>query len=122
MTAILIDWAILTFAMWATARLLRGMELKGSLLSHLFVSAVFGLLAAVLGTFLYGLFGAMTLGIGFLWIVSWLTRTAALTVVLKVTDMFFSHLEVRGWGTAFVAAALISLIGTATEYALNTLL
>jgi putative membrane protein len=81
------------------------------------VAAVFGIVNFLLGTLLYVVLGVATLGIGFL--LSLITHWIVNAILLKVTDGLTHRLEVRGFGTALIAALVMSVLGKLGIYAMN---
>ncbi|MGE0787353.1 MAG: phage holin family protein [Sandaracinaceae bacterium] len=117
--SILITWAVLTFSMWVATQLLSKMKIEGGLLSHLFVSAIFGILLTFVGSIVYVVLGTFSLGL--LFVFSFLGKLLAGAIVLKLTDMFSSRLKVDGFGTAFLAALIMSFAGTVAEAVLRSM-
>lgn len=115
MKALAIDWLILSVSFWGVATLLPGMRLKRGVLNTLLVAALFGVLNKFLGGLIFAGLGVATLGLGFL--LAFITRIVADTIVLKITDAFTDRLTITSWRTALVAAILISALGTAGEWA-----
>jgi putative membrane protein len=113
---LLLQWFILSLAFWVTARLVPGFYVR-SLGDAIVVAAVFGIVNFFLGWLLYGLLGIATLGIGFL--LSVVTHWIVNAILLKITDGLTSRLEVRSFGTALIAALVMSLLGKAGLYVMN---
>jgi putative membrane protein len=103
-------------AFWLTARLVPGFHVR-SLGDAIVVAAVFGIVNFLLGTLLYYVLGIATLGIGF-WL-SLLTHWIVNAILLKITDGLTSRLEVRSFGTALIAALVMSLLGKVGIYVMN---
>jgi len=116
MTSFLVSWFVLSVAVWATAELLPGVELDG-FGSAFFVSAVFGLMNFLFGWLLWLAFGVLTLGLG--WILWFVTRWFVDAVLLKLTDGVMGTFRIRSFGTALLAALLMSGLGTLGEWALH---
>ena len=117
--SLLISWLVLTFSFIVTSRLLNGFTLKGGLGSQLFVAAIFAILDVLLGGVLFVAIGIGTLGLGFL--LAFLTRLVVGAILLKITDAMTTRLSVKSFGTAFVAAFVMSVVATLTEYVLGRL-
>jgi putative membrane protein len=113
---LLLQWLVLSLAFWLTARIVPGFHVR-SLGDAIVVAAVFGVVNFLLGTLLYYVFGIATLGIGFL--LSLLTHWIVNAVLLKITDGLTRRLEVRSFGTALIAALVMSLLGKAGLYVMN---
>lgn len=110
---IVLSWLILSVAVWITARVVPGFELKGGAGGALTVAALFGVLEWLLGKALFAVLVVGTLGLGYL--LAFLTRLVVGAILLKVTDALTERLTIRSWGTALFAAALMSFLGTAGE-------
>jgi len=113
----LISWLVLTFSFVVASKLVDGFQLKGGLGSQLFVAALFALFNVIFGPFFFVMIGLGTLGIGFL--LSFVTRLVATAIVLKLTDAMTTRLKVKSFGTAFVAALVMSVTAGVTEYVLR---
>lgn len=114
---LLINWAVLTISFVVASKLIDGFKLKGGLGNQLMVAALFAILNVVLGRALFVAIGIGTLGLGFL--LSFLTRLVATAIVLKLTDAITDKLSVKTFGTAFLAALVMSVTGTVCEAALR---
>jgi putative membrane protein len=117
--SLLITWAIMSLAVWLTAEVLPGFHVK-SFSSAFLVAAVFGILNALLGGLFFVVLGVLTLGIGFL--LAFITRWIVNAILLKVVDAFTDHLKIDSFGWALGGALMISVIGTAGEWMVRTLL
>jgi len=117
MTSIAISWAVATLAMWAASHFLDGIEIKGGVLGHVITAGVFGLLNVLVGWLLFMVLGLATMGLGFVF--AFITRLVVTAIVLKITDAVSSKLTVSGFGTALVAALIMSVVTGVTEWALQ---
>ena len=115
---ILMSWLVLSFAIYLTALILPGFEVRG-VGGAVVVAAVFGLLNWALGFVIFVILGVATLGIGFL--LAFITRWIVNAILLKVTDAFSQNLRIKSFGTAFLAALLMSAFGTLGEYLVKVL-
>ena len=113
---LLSQWLILSLAFWLTARLVPGFHVR-SLGDAIVVAAVFGIANFLLGTLLYYVLGVVTLGVGFLF--SLITHWIVNAVLLKITNGLTDRLEVRSFGTALIAALVMSVLGKLGIYALD---
>lgn len=118
MISILLSWLVLAFAVWLTAKLLPSVELDGPV-NALIVAAVFGLLNIFLGWLMWLLAGLFTLGLAWFWIFAFLTRWFIDAILLKLTDGMVSSFRVRTFGSALLAALLMSGFGTLGEWLLQ---
>jgi putative membrane protein len=78
------------------------------------VAAIFGILNFLLGWLLFAVLVVGTLGLGLL--LSFLLHWVVNAILLKITDAFTSRLDIRSFGTALIAALVMSLLGRAGLY------
>jgi putative membrane protein len=109
----LVSWLIQSAAVWLTAAVLPGFELRGGFKAALLVAALFGVLQFLVGWLVYFVIGVATLGIGFL--LAFITRWIVSAILLKVVDAFSSSLYIVSFGRAVLGAMLMSAIGTIAE-------
>jgi len=107
---LLIKWALLAVAFAITAWLLTGMEVSGGFWGYLWVSALFGIVNAVVGTILRILtfpLTLLTLGL-FLIVIN--------ALMLELTDWLSDHLSIdEFWWTAIWAAIILSFVSVVLE-------
>jgi putative membrane protein len=110
---VLLDWAILTLSFWLTSRIVPGFRIDG-LWDAVLVAAIFGIVNFFLGWLLFGVFVVFSLGIGLLlkFVTHWLVNAT----LLKITDGLTSRLQVKSFGTAMVAALVMSGLGQLGVY------
>lgn len=113
--SLILSWLILSVAVWITAMILPGFHVR-NFGSALLVSALFGLLNFLLGWLLFTLFTVITLGLA--WLLAFITRWLIDAIMLMLTSRMTRHLTIDGFGTALLAALLMSLIGTAGQWLL----
>jgi putative membrane protein len=117
LVGLLIRWAILAAAFAVTAWLLSGMEVSGGFWGYVWVSALFGVVNAVVGTILRILtlpLTLLTMGL-FLIIIN--------ALMLDLTDWLSDHLTIdEFWWTAIWAAIILSLVTVVLEAMLGALL
>ena len=107
MVDFLLKWLVLSAAFWGTAQLLPGIRLR-DWKSAAIVSAIYALLAFVVGKLLFVIFTIGTLGIAYLLaVVTWWIIGA---IILVITDKVSSRLEIDGFKWALIASALISVL------------
>lgn len=114
--SLLLTWIILTLGLFVASKVLDGMKIKGGIGSHLLVSALFGLLNVVLGGFLFHAIGIGTLGLGYL--LGFITRLIVTALMLVLVDKLSDRLKIETFGTAVLAALIVSIVGTLAEWAL----
>jgi putative membrane protein len=112
----LLEWLILSLAFWLTALIVPGFRLRG-FWDAVVVAAIFGIVNFLLGTLLYYAIGIVTLGLGLL--LSFITHWIVNAILLKLTDALSSRLEVRSFGTALLAALVMSVLGNIGIYLLQ---
>ncbi len=105
----LLSWLVLAAAVWVTAELLPSVEVR-SFWSALVVAAVFGVLNFFLGWLFFVVFGIVTLGIA--WLLSFVTRWLIDAIILTFTDKLIGDFRVESFGSALIAALVMSLLGT----------
>ena len=110
LTSILLRLALTALAFGITAWLLSGMELSGGVLGALWVSLLFGVVNAVLGTILRLLtlpLILLTLG---------LFAILINAVLLGITDWLTSHLSIdEFWWTTIWAAIILAVVTVVLE-------
>ena len=109
---LLIDWLILTVAVWVTAAILPGVHVK-SFGSAFGVAAIFGLLSWALGWLLWTVFAIGTLGLAL--VLAFLTRWIIYAILLTITDKLSDSLKIDSFGWAVGAGAMMSILGTAAQ-------
>ncbi len=114
---ILISWGVVTLALYAASEMLDGMKIRGGFVGHLLTAGIFGLLNVLVGWLLFLVIGFASLGLGFLF--AFVTRVLVTAILLKVTDALSSKLSVRSFGTALVAALIMSVVTGVTEWVLR---
>jgi putative membrane protein len=114
---ILVSWGVVTLALWAASEMLDGMKIEGGFFGHLITAGVFGLLNVLVGWLLFLVLGFVSFGLGFVF--AFVTRVIVTAILLKVTDALSSKLTVRSFGTALVAALIMSVVTGVTEWVLR---
>ena len=117
LAVLLVTWVVVAVAFGITSRVLPGMDISGGFGSYLWVSAIFGVVNAVLGTILRRIalpFSLLTLGLFSLVISAiLLVITDALTDRLTIDDFFW---------TAVWAAIILAFVTVLLEAAALALL
>jgi putative membrane protein len=114
---LLIRWAVLAAAFAVTAWLLSGMEVSGGFWGYLWVSALFGIVNAIIGTILR----ILTLPLMFLTL--GLFSIVVNALMLQITDGLSDHLTIdEFWWTAIWAAIIISIVSVILDVVLRTML
>lgn len=110
MRSLLISWALLGLAFAVTAWLLSGVTVSGGVWGYMWVSALFGIVNAVIGTILRILtFPLWLLTLG-------LFSVVVNALLLKLTDSLTSHLTIDSfWWTTIWAAIILSVVGIALD-------
>jgi putative membrane protein len=102
----LISWAILAVAFAITSWLVPGMDVSGGVGGYIWVSALFGIVNAIIGTILRILTLPLTL------VTLGLFSIIVNAILLNITDRLTSHLTIdEFWWTAVWAAIVLSLVG-----------
>jgi uncharacterized membrane protein YvlD (DUF360 family) len=118
--SLLIAWFSSASAIWITAQFLPGFALRNGFKGALWVGAILALLHVLLGTLLFGLIGIGTLGLGFA--LRRLTEWLVTAILLVITDKLSSSLAIRGFGLAFGAAIVITVLDNVIARVLRALL
>ena len=115
--ALLIRWLTLALAFAVTAWLLDGMEVTGGFGGYLWVSLLFGIVNAIIGTILRII--TLPLTILTLGLFSILVNAA----LLAITDGLSDHLEIDDffWTTIW-AAIILAVVAVLLEFALRAVL
>jgi putative membrane protein len=115
--ALLTSWAILGAAFAVTSWILSGMEVSGGFWGYVWVSALFGVVNAILGTILRLLtlpLNVLTLG---------LFSVIVNAVLLSVTDGLSGHLAIDDFfWTAIWAAVILAVVSVVLELFVRILL
>jgi putative membrane protein len=101
-----------TVVVLITAAIVPGFVVRG-LGGALLTAALFGVLNVLIGWFFFVLIGIGTLGLGFL--LAFVTRWLVDAIVLKIVDGITDRLTIRSFGAAFLAALVMSGLGTLGE-------
>jgi putative membrane protein len=107
---LLIRWAVLAVAFAITAWLLSGVDVSGGFGAYLWVSLLFGIVNAVIGTILR----IFTLPLIFLTLGLFSILINAL--LLQITDALTSHFTIdEFWWTAIWAAIILAIVSVVLE-------
>ena len=114
---LLIRWAVLAGAFAVTTWLLSGMEVSGGFWGYLWVSALFGIVNAIIGTVLRILTLPLTL------LTLGLFSIVVNALMLELTDALTSHLTIdEFWWTAIWGAIIIAIVAVILDLILRTAL
>ena len=115
--ALLVRWFVLAAAFAVTSWLLSGFDVSGGFGSYLWVSALFGLVNAVIGTILRILTLPLTL------LTLGLFSLIVNAILLSITDALSDDLSIdEFFWTAIVAAVVISIAAVILDLALRAVL
>ena len=114
---LLLSWLLLALGLYLSNLLLDDMKVEGGFGSYMIVAAVFGVLNFFVGWLVQLAVGVASLFILFFF--SFVLRLIADAIVLKMTSGLSSRLEVKGFGTALVAALIMSGTNSGVEWALH---
>jgi putative membrane protein len=102
---LLIRWAVLAVAFAITAWLLSGVDVSGGVWGYIWVSALFGIVNAIIGTILRILTLPLTL------LTLGLFSILVNAFLLQITDGLSSHFTIdEFWWTAIWAAIILSIV------------
>jgi putative membrane protein len=103
--ALLVRWALLGVAFAVTAWLLSGMDISGGVWGYVWVSALFGIVNAFIGTILRVLTFPLTL------LTLGLFSILVNAFLLQITDAITDNLTIdEFWWTAIWAAIIMSIV------------
>jgi putative membrane protein len=112
----LIGWALLAVAFGVTSWLLSGMEVSGGVWGYIWVSALFGIVNAIIGTIIR-LFTLPLILITF-----GLFAVLVNALLLQITDALSSHLTIdEFWWTAIWAAIILAFVSVVLSVAFRAL-
>ena len=114
---LLIRWVVLAAAFAITAWLLSGMDVSGGVWGYIWVSALFGIVNAIIGTILRILTLPLTL------LTLGLFSIVVNALLLQITDGLSSHLTIdEFWWTAIWAAIILSIVSVILDMIVRTTL
>lgn len=115
--ALLLRWALLALAFAGTTWLLSGVDVDGGLGGYLWVSALFGIVNAIIGTVLRILtFPLTVLTLG-------LFSVLVNALLLQITDGLSDHFTIdEFWWTAIWAAIVMAVISVILDLVLRAVL
>jgi putative membrane protein len=111
---LLVRWALLAAAFAITSWILTGMDISGGFWAYVWVSALFGVVNAIIGTILRILtFPLTVLTLG-------LFSVIVNAILLNITDGLTSHLTIdEFWWTAIWAAIIMAIVSVVLDLALS---
>ncbi|MFO0696909.1 MAG: phage holin family protein [Polyangiales bacterium] len=116
---LLVSWLVLALGLYLSNLLLDDMKVEGGFGSYMIVAALFGVLNFFVGWLVQLVVGVASLFILFFF--SFVLRLIADAIVLKMTSGLSTRLQVKGFGTALVAALVMSGTHSGAEWALRQL-
>jgi putative membrane protein len=116
-TALLISWLIMSVIVMITAWIIPGVNVRG-LGGALWIALLLGVFNVTLGWILFVLIGIGTLGLGFL--LAFVTRWLVDAILLQLVAALTRSLDIVSFGRAFLAAMVMSGLGTLAEFLLRT--
>ena len=115
--SLLIRWAVLAGAFAVTAWLLSGVDVSGGTWGYIWVSALFGIINAFIGTILRILTFPLTL------LTLGLFSIIVNALLLKITDGLTSRLTIdEFWWTAIWAAIILSIVSVLLDWFVRSVL
>lgn len=117
LVSLLIKWAVLALAFAITSWIVSGMEVSGGFWGYVWLSALFGVVNAILGTILRLITMPLTL------ITLGLFSLIVNAALLSVTDAISDHLTIDDFfWTAIWAAIVMAIVTVALEVAVRFLI
>jgi putative membrane protein len=116
LASLLIRWAVLGVAFAVTSWVLPGMNVTGGFWAYVWVSAIFGIVNAIIGTILRILtFPLTVLTLG-------LFSVVVNAILLEITDGLTDRLFIDSfWWTAILAAIVMSIVSMILDAMLDAL-
>lgn len=114
----ILSWLILAVAVWVTAEVLPGFQVK-SFGSAILVAALVGILNFLLGWIFFAVLTIATLGLALLF--AFITRWIINAIILKIVDAMTDHLTIDSFGWALGGALMMSALGTLGEWLVRAL-
>jgi putative membrane protein len=115
--SLLIRWALIAVAFAITAKLLDGMTVSGGFWAYVWVSAIFGLVNAFIGTFLRIVTIPLTI------ITFGLFAIIVNAIVLEITDALTKHLTINSFfWTAIWAAIILAVVSVVLDLIVDAVL
>lgn len=109
----ILNWLIVSVAVWLTAMIVPGVKVKG-FGSAVIVAGVFGVLNFLLGWLLFTVFAIGTLGLGYLF--AFITWWIVDAILLKLTDAVTDGIKIDGFMSALMASAAIALFTSVSHW------
>jgi putative membrane protein len=111
---LLVRWGLLAAAFAITSWILTGMSISGGFWAYVWVSALFGVVNAIIGTILRIItFPLTVLTLG-------LFSVIVNAILLNITDGLTSHLTIdEFWWTAIWAAIIMAIVSVVLDLALS---
>ena len=106
---VLINWLIMTAAVWCATALIPGIDVNGGFGTYLTVSLLGGLVNAVLGPLVHWLVGSHS------WIRLGVPALLVNGILLAVTAGVSPNLNIDGFGSALLGAFVVSVAATVLE-------
>jgi putative membrane protein len=114
LVALLIRWALLGVAFAITAWLLDGMNISGGFWSYVWVAAIFGIVNAIIGTFLRIITFPLTV------LTPGLFAVIVNAILLSITDWLTDRLTIdEFWWTAIWAAIIMAIVSMVLDLMLS---
>ncbi|CAN5607042.1 hypothetical protein BH09MYX1_BH09MYX1_47970 [soil metagenome] len=113
---LLLSWVVLTLALTIGAWLTPGVSIRGGILGHFVASAIFAFVAwgaayaLHVAAAAFGVYAQVSLG--------FIAHVVVIALLLKLTSMLTTRIEVKSLLRALVAALIVSLASVAIEGAL----
>ena len=112
MVGIILSWLVLSLSVLVVSLILPGMTIRRTV-DAVVVAAMLGVVNFFIGWILFVIIGLVTLGLGFLF--AFVTRWIVNSIILYLVASITPRLRLRSFGTALLAALLMSFIGSVTE-------
>jgi len=111
---LLLSWTLLTLVLTVAAWLTPGVSIRGGIMSHFGVAAMFALVAWVVHAVVMTI--SESGGVWLQYSLGFVARVLVLAALLKLTSMVTSRLVVKSFFRAMIAAAIASAATTIADY------
>lgn len=116
MKAMLITWVVLTIGFLLAGAIVPRFSVK-SWVGGAIIGALYGVLMATLGKFLFGLFAIGSIGLALVF--DGITTFIVSVIVIKVADLFTDSVDVDGWVPAILGALVLVGVNAARSLVLG---
>lgn len=118
MKGMLITWVVLTIGFLVAGALVPRFSVK-NWVGAVIIGAIYGVLMATLGKFLFGLFAIGSIGLALVF--DGVTTFIISVIVIKIADLFTDSVDVDGWVPAVLGALVLVGVSAAKNFLLGAM-